>query len=100
MYNRIRNTVDSPSGDPEIEPELANETAETTGWRGAITDVFLLQEHWLTPANLCYFSNFSSEYFYFGSSATSKCVEEGMLRGRPYGDVVMLISNKLRQFWD
>ena len=59
-------------------------------------DVFLLQEHWLTPANLCYFSKFSSEYFYFGSSAMSKCVEEGMLRGRPYGGVVTLISNKLR----
>jgi len=37
MYrpNRIRNTVDSPSGDPEIELELANGTAETTGGRGA-----------------------------------------------------------------
>ena len=35
MYNRIRNTVDSPSGDPEIEPELANETVETTGGRDA-----------------------------------------------------------------
>ena len=33
VYNR--NTVDSPSGDPEIEPELANETVETTGGRGA-----------------------------------------------------------------
>jgi len=30
MYNRIRNTVDSPSGDPENEPELANATVETT----------------------------------------------------------------------
>jgi len=35
MYNRIRNTVHLPSGDPEIEPELANATVETTGWRGA-----------------------------------------------------------------
>jgi len=35
MYNRMRNTVDSPSGDPENEPELANETEETTGGRGA-----------------------------------------------------------------
>jgi len=37
MYKRIRNTVDSPSGDPEIEPELANETVETTGGRGTTT---------------------------------------------------------------
>jgi len=32
MYNRY---VDSPSGDPENEPELANETEDTTGGRGA-----------------------------------------------------------------
>ena len=37
MYKRIRNTVDSPSGDPEIEPELANETVETTGGRDTTT---------------------------------------------------------------
>ena len=37
MYNRMRNTVDSPSGDPENEPELANETEETTEGRGATT---------------------------------------------------------------
>ena len=35
MYNRMRNTVDSPSSDPENEPELANETEETTEGRGA-----------------------------------------------------------------
>jgi len=33
----MRNTVDSPSGDPENEPELANETEETTEGRGATT---------------------------------------------------------------
>jgi len=59
-------------------------------------EVLLLQEHWLTPANLCYFSKLSNDYFYFGSSAMSKCVEEGMLRGQPYGGVVILISNNLR----
>ena len=37
MYNRICNTVDSPSGDPEVEPEVANGTIETTGGRGATT---------------------------------------------------------------
>ena len=42
-------------------------------------DVFLLQEHWLTPANLCKFDNCSSDYFAFGSSAMSSCVENGSL---------------------
>jgi len=39
MYNRIRNTVDSPGGDPESEPELANGSVETTGGRGATWSV-------------------------------------------------------------
>jgi len=37
IYNCIRNNVDSPGGNPEIETELANATVETTGWRGATT---------------------------------------------------------------
>jgi len=41
MYNCIRNTVDSPGGDPESEPELANESVETTGGRGATLIVYV-----------------------------------------------------------
>ena len=55
-------------------------------------DIFLLQEHWLTPANLCKFETHFNSYFAFGSSAMSKCVESGMLRGRPFGGVVTLIK--------
>jgi exonuclease III len=58
-------------------------------------DVFLLQEHWLTPANLCKFDVFSN-YFAFGSSAMSTVVESGMLFGRPFGGVAILIKNTLR----
>ena len=59
-------------------------------------DVFLLQEHWLTPANLHRFDSFDDSYFSFGCSAMTKHVETGMLRGRPFGGVVALISNDLR----
>jgi len=41
-------------------------------------DVFLLQEHWLTPANLNQFDRFPN-YFSFGSTAMSKSTEHGML---------------------
>jgi len=56
------------------------------------TDIFLLQEHWLTPTNLCKFETYFSSYFLFGSSAMSNCLESGMLRGRPFGGVVALIK--------
>ena len=58
-------------------------------------DVFLLQEHWLTPANLCKFDRFS-EYFSFGCSAMCNIVESGMLVGRPFGGVITLVKNSLR----
>lgn len=58
-------------------------------------DLFLLQEHWLTPANLCKFDTFSN-YYMFGCSAMCNAVESGMLLGRPYGGVAMLIKKDLR----
>lgn len=64
-------------------------------------DVFLLQEHWLTPGNLFNFDRYFKEYFTFGCSAMAKSVESGMLRGRPFGGVMMLIKiileNTLKQ---
>lgn len=58
-------------------------------------NIFLLQEHWLTPANLCKFNIFS-DYFTFGCSAMNNCVDSGMLVGRPFGGVIAMISNSLR----
>lgn len=59
-------------------------------------DVFLWQEHWLTPANLCKFNQFS-ENFTVGSKAMSKTVESGLLSGRPFGGVITLIKNGSRE---
>jgi len=60
-------------------------------------DIFMLQEHWLTPMNLCLFEKFFGSYFAFGSSALVNCVESGMLRGRPFGGVMTLINKNLRK---
>ena len=38
-------------------------------------DIFLLHQHWLTPANLHKFDEQFLEYFCFGGSAMSKCVQ-------------------------
>jgi len=60
-------------------------------------DIFLLQEHWLTPANLCKFEEYFSQYSCFGSSAMTSCVENGILRGRPFGGVMTLVKKKLQK---
>ena len=59
-------------------------------------DIFLLQEHWLTPANMVNFDTRFTDHFSFGSSAMSRHVESGMLRGRPFGGVMTMIRNELR----
>jgi len=61
-------------------------------------DVIMLQEHWLTPANLCKFDKLFPTYFSFGSSAMVSCIEQGPLMGRPYGGVMILLKNELRAF--
>ena len=58
-------------------------------------NLILLQEHWLTPANL--FDSHFVDHISFGSSAMSE-VETGMLRGRPFGGVVILVKSSVKEF--
>ena len=37
-------------------------------------DIFMLQEHWLTPSKLSNFDQKFDNYFSFGCSAMSKCL--------------------------
>jgi len=59
-------------------------------------DVITLPEHWLTPDNLTKFEQHFTDYFWFGCSAMSSCLETGMLRGRPFGGVVTLVKKAFR----
>jgi len=59
-------------------------------------DLILLQEHWLTPANLYLFDSHFVNYFSFGSSAMSEKVEPDM-RGRQFWGVVILVKSSLRK---
>jgi exonuclease III len=58
-------------------------------------DIFLLQEHWLTPANLYKLNTHFPEYVAIGKSAMELSVEQGPLRGRPFGGVVFLVKRDL-----
>ena len=58
-------------------------------------DLFMLQEHWLTPANLCKFNEMFPDYFGFGISALADKVEHGPLVGRPYGGAMILLKSDL-----
>jgi Reverse transcriptase (RNA-dependent DNA polymerase)/Endonuclease/Exonuclease/phosphatase family len=57
-------------------------------------DVFLTQEHWLTPDNLDKLNLLSRDYFVFGSSAMITAVCSGPLYGRPFGGTAILINKK------
>ena len=59
------------------------------------TDIFLLQEHWLTPANLYKLEEYFPQYLCIGTSAMRSSVESGVLYGRPFGGVSILVSKKL-----
>ena len=60
-------------------------------------DVILIQEQWLTPANLHNIESFDG-YFSYSSSATARVTIAGVLRGRPFGGVAALIKDSLRFF--
>ena len=59
-------------------------------------DIFLLQEHWFTPANFNKSDNMFPQYFTFGNAAMASSTERGTLRGRPFGGVTFLINSDLR----
>jgi exonuclease III len=61
-------------------------------------DFILLQEHWLTPANLYKLDIDFPEYVAIGKSAMDLCVEQGPLRGRPFGGVTTLVKRDLYKY--
>lgn len=57
-------------------------------------DIIMMQEHWLTSANLYKLNSLSMDYFVFASSAMNECVDSGPLIGRPFGGTAILILKK------
>ena len=58
-------------------------------------DILLVQEHWLTPANMYKIKNINNHFTCYGISAMEQCVSESLLRGRPFGGVATLINSNL-----
>ncbi len=58
-------------------------------------DIFMIQEHWLTPDKLCKFKEIFPDYSGFGISALADKVESGPLIGRPFGGTMILVKNEL-----
>ena len=55
-------------------------------------DCILLQEHWLTPANLYKMKTFSPNYSFYGISAMELAVSNSVLRGRPFGEAGIFVK--------
>ena len=55
--------------------------------------VIFIQEHWQAPDNMHKILSFSPDYIGFGISAIESKVSSGILYGRPYGGVAILVHN-------
>ena len=60
-------------------------------------DLILLQEHWLSSSNLFRIDNsIGPNYFCFASSSIDNDCNTGILRGRPYGGLAVVVNSKYR----
>ena len=60
-----------------------------------MSDVVLIQEHWLAPDQLHLFTGFHDDFICFASSSVSKKLSNGIFRGRPFGGVGVFIKKSL-----
>ena len=58
-------------------------------------DVIFVQEHWLYPSNLHLLNNISDEFVCFGVSAMTELTGKGILSGRPFGGVAILVRSNI-----
>ena len=58
------------------------------------SDIICVQEHWLLPDSLINFNEFSSDFVGFSTSAMDAVSGKGILRGRPFGGVGVLVNRR------
>ena len=61
----------------------------------ADVDIIMLQESWLTPANLYKLEKFNDRYSFYGISAMERAVSQSVIRGRPWGGCGILMKTSL-----
>src|SRR5690349_2343296 len=54
-----------------------------------------LQEHWLTPDQLSNFNCFNDNYMFYSYSSMSNILNNGILRGRPFQGLAVLVDKNL-----
>ena len=59
------------------------------------SDVIFIQEHWLPPCGLSTLDNICNDFICFRSSAMSSARDRGIISGRPYGGVAILVRSDL-----
>jgi hypothetical protein len=60
-------------------------------------DIIMVQEHWLLPKDLDMINNFNCNFVGVSSSAMGNVIGKGVLKGRPFGGVGMLVNKKHAQ---
>ena len=60
-------------------------------------DIVLIQEHWLTPFDLNRLHESLPNMLVFTSSAMNDVVTAGVLKGRPFGSVAILVGSKFER---
>lgn len=60
-----------------------------------ICDVFFLQEHWQTNSNIQRLSNINVNYVMYGEPAMSSETSKGIIFGRPFGGIAVLVKSSL-----
>lgn len=54
-------------------------------------DLIFVEEHWLLSQHLTKFNNISDNFLFYGVSAMDTACTQGILRGRPFGGVGVLV---------
>ena len=57
-------------------------------------DIICLQELWLTPSNIHRIESFNQGYSFYGRSGMEDSVSCGVLKGRPFGGVGILVKKR------
>ena len=63
-----------------------------------VNDIIFVQEHWLLSDQLTKFDAISKEFNFFGVSAMDDICAQGILRGRPFGGVGVLVRKTYSKF--
>ena len=65
----------------------------------AENDFIFVQEHWLMSSHLSKFNNMHDNFLFYGVSAMDSACSKGILRGRPFGGVGVLVRKYLANYF-